>query len=76
VNATARQPADQHDPGRDLTTRAIGRRLRLVASQRAEEFLAEIPATLRRVRTLLLVCSIAVPIFLIGMIAVLWHLAS
>ena len=58
------------------TTAAIARRLRVVAGQRAEEFLAEVPATLRRVRTLLLVVSISVPVFLLGLIVVLWRLAS
>ena len=58
------------------TTPAIVRRLKVVASQRAEEFLAEVPATLRRLRTLLLVLSITVPVFLIALVAVLWHWAS
>ena len=66
-----------HQPyGGEPTTRAIARRLRVVAGQRAEEFLAEVPATLRRVRTLLLVLSIAVPAFSLGLIVVLWRLAS
>jgi len=56
--------------------RAIVHRLGTVASQRAEEFLAEVPATLRRVRTLLMVLTVCVPILVVGMIAVLWHLAS
>jgi hypothetical protein len=69
------EPAD-HLEADEPTTRGIARRLRVVASQRAEEFLAEIPATLRRLRTLLLVLSISVPVFLIAMVAVLWHWAS
>jgi hypothetical protein len=72
MNASPNQPAEAGE----LTTRAIARHLRVVASQRAEEFLAEIPATLRRVRTLLLVLSITVPVFLIALVAVLWHWAS
>ena len=62
--------------GSEPTTKAVARRLRIVAGQRAEEFLAEVPATLRRVRTLLLVVSISIPVFLLGLIVVLWRLAS
>ncbi len=41
-----------------------------------EELLGEVPAILRRVRTLLLVLMITVPVFLMGLIVVLWRLAS
>jgi hypothetical protein len=58
------------------TCRDIGRHLRLVAQQRAEEFLAEIPRPLRKLRTLRLVLSIAIPGFLFALIAALRHLAS
>jgi hypothetical protein len=59
-----------------LMTRAgFVQRLRVVVAHRAEEILAEVPATLRRLRTFLLVLSISVPLFLIGLVAVLWHLA-
>ena len=74
MNASSNQPAELE--AGEPTTRAIARRLRVVALQRAEEFLAEIPATLRRVRTLLLVLSITVPVFLIALVAVLWHWAT
>ena len=60
----------------ETSTKAIARRLRVVAGQRAEEFLSEVPATMRRLRTLVLVLSIAIPAFLLGLILVLWHLAS
>ena len=75
MRTSASQPANRVEVG-EPTTQAIARRLRVVASQRAEEFMAEIPGTLRRIRTLLLVVSISIPIFLIGLIAVLWHLAG
>jgi hypothetical protein len=78
VNTPAQQdPLAGHDlHGTETSTKAIARRLRVVAGQRAEEFLSEVPATMRRVRTLLLVLSIAIPAFLLGLIVVLWHLAS
>ncbi len=58
------------------TTRAVAHRLRGVAAARIEEALAELPTIARRVRTLLLVLSIAIPVFLIAVVAILWHLAS
>jgi hypothetical protein len=77
VNTPAQQETPAHEVnGPGTSTKAIARRLRVVAGQRAEEFLAEVPATMRRVRTLLLVLSIAIPAFLLGLIAVLWRLAS
>jgi hypothetical protein len=75
MRRSANQPTHRLEVG-EPTTQAIARRLRVVASQRAEEFMAEIPGTLRRIRTLLLVVSIILPIFLIGLIAVLWRLAG
>lgn len=53
----------------------VGQRLRLVAARRAEEILAEVAPTLRRFRTFLLVATIAMPLFLVGLLAVLWHMA-
>ncbi len=58
------------------TSIAILRRLKTVAAERLEETLAEVPATVRRVRTLLLVMSISIPVFLAAMVVVLWRLAS
>jgi hypothetical protein len=56
--------------------KVIVRRLGATAEKRAEELLGEVPAILRRVRTLLLVLMITVPAFLLGLIVVLWRLAS
>jgi hypothetical protein len=41
-----------------------------------ERILGEIPTAIRRVGTLLLVLSIALPIFLAAFIVVLWRLAG
>jgi hypothetical protein len=50
-------------------------RLGTAAEARGEELLAEIPATLRRLGTLMLVLAISVPAFLVGCLAVLaWWL--
>ena len=57
-------------------TRAVARRLRDIAAARAEEALAELPVIARRLRTLILVLSISIPIFLVALVAILWHLAS
>jgi len=41
-----------------------------------ERILAEIPTTLRRLSLLLLVLAITVPIFLAGLLVVLWQLTN
>jgi hypothetical protein len=46
-----------------------------VVAHGAEGVLTEVTATLKRLRTFLLVLSISVPVFLIGLVAVLWRLA-
>jgi hypothetical protein len=46
-------------------------RLREVAINKGEGILAEVPATLRRLRLLLLVLAVSVPIFLLGCLALL-----
>ncbi|MDP9270072.1 MAG: hypothetical protein M3P14_03735 [Chloroflexota bacterium] len=47
----------------------------MAAAHRQEEILGEIAPTLRRLRTLLLVATISVPLFLARLVAVFWHLA-
>ncbi|HYT81187.1 MAG TPA: hypothetical protein VEQ37_18415 [Actinomycetota bacterium] len=61
--------------GELTTTGAVVQRLRVVVAHRAEEILAEVPATLRHLRTFLLVLSISVPLFLVGLVAVFWRFA-
>ena len=57
------------------TTLTLSERLREAAATRGEQLLAELPATLRRVRLLLLVLSISVPTFLAAVVALLvWRL--
>ena len=53
----------------------LGQQLCVVAAQRAEEILAEVAPTLRRLRTFLLAMTITIPLFLAGLVVVLWHLA-
>jgi hypothetical protein len=48
-------------------------RLRLIVADRADEILAEVPQTLRRLQTLLLVLALSVPVFLAGAVAVVWR---
>jgi hypothetical protein len=63
--------------GEELTTTsALVARLRGMAAVRIEETLAEVPATIRRLRTLLLVMSVSVPVFLVAIVVVLWRLVS
>jgi hypothetical protein len=49
--------------------------LREVAITKGEELLAEVPSTLRRLRLLLVVLTVSVPVFLLGCLALLaWRL--
>ena len=53
----------------------VTERLREAAIARGEQLLAELPATMRRLRQLLLVLSISVPAFLLACLALLaWRL--
>ena len=53
----------------------LSERLREAAVVRGEQLLAELPATLRRLRLFLLVLSISVPVFLAAVVALLvWRL--
>jgi hypothetical protein len=57
------------------TTVTLSERLREAAAVRGDQLLAELPATLRRLRVFLLVLSIGVPTFLAGLLALLaWRL--
>jgi hypothetical protein len=56
----------------DLRTTA--RRLGMVASHHVEGLLAELPATVRRIRTFILIMTIAIPAFLAVAAVVLWRL--
>jgi hypothetical protein len=57
------------------TTLTLSERLREVAVIRGEQLLAELPATLRRLRLFLLVLSISVPAFLAALLILLaWRL--
>ena len=55
---------------------AIGQRLRIVAAQRAEETLAEVPRIARRLGTLLLVLAVSVPILVVAIVALVWHFVA
>jgi len=56
-------------------TLTVAERLREAAITHSEQFLAEVPATLRRLRLFLLVLTISVPAFLLACLALLaWRL--
>ncbi len=68
--------AESRAPEDTTSNHGILYHLRSVAARHAEELLAEVPATLRRLRTLILVVTIAVPLFLAALIFVIWRIAS
>ena len=45
-----------------------------IALHHGEKILAEVPNTLRRVALFMLVLSISIPVFLVGLLIVLWRL--
>ena len=58
-----------------MATITLSERLREAAVTRGEQILAELPATLHRLRLFLVVLSISVPLFLAGLFALLaWRL--
>lgn len=58
-----------------MATIILSERLREAAASRSEQILAELPATLRRLRLFLVVLSVSVPLFLAGLLAILaWRL--
>jgi hypothetical protein len=67
--------APRSSPEGEFSTRTIWNRIRAAAVEAAEDALRELPSTLRRLRTLLLVATITVPVFLSGLLVALWHLA-
>jgi hypothetical protein len=52
-----------------FSTLTLSERLRSAAAIRGEEFLAELPATLRRLRLFVLVLAISIPAFLAACLA-------
>ena len=64
-----------HAPDQGTRTLTLAQHLRMIVVRHSEEILGEVAPTLRRLRTLLLVASISIPVFMIGFVAVLWHLA-
>jgi hypothetical protein len=60
-----------YDPNVSLAHHA-----RTLALHHGEKILIEIPRTLRRFGQFMLVLSITIPAFLVGLLFVLWHLAK
>jgi hypothetical protein len=61
-------------PAPELGGKPLIQHLRVIAGNQAEELLAEVPSALRRIKTLLLVLAVSIPVFLAGILAVLWRL--
>ncbi len=60
---------------RDDQNVTFGHHARTIVIHHGEKILAEIPTTLRRFAMLMLVLSISIPVFLVGLLVVLWHLS-
>lgn len=55
---------------RPLTWPGLGAHLRQAAARHGEQVIAQIPATLRRVRLLLAVAAVAVPALVLGLLVI------
>ena len=62
-------------PEHPMTSATVAHYARTTIAHYGEQILAEIPTTLRRLRTLFLVLCISIPAFFAGLLVVLWHLA-
>ena len=62
-------------PEQPMTGAVFAQHARTVVAHHGERILAEIPTTLRRLGTFLLVLSISIPVFFAGLLVVLWHFA-
>ena len=65
----------QSSPDDEFSRGATWNRIRAAAAEAGEGALRELPSTMRRLRTLLLVLTITVPAFLAGVLVVLWQFA-
>jgi hypothetical protein len=63
-------------PGLPMTSAVFAHHARAVVARHGERILAEIPTTVRRLGRLFVVLSISIPVFFVGLLVVLWHLAS
>ena len=62
-------------PEQPMTGAMFAQHTRTVVAHHGERILAEVPTTLRRLGALFLVLSISLPVFFVGLLVVLWHLA-
>ncbi len=58
-----------------VTSATVAQHAPATITHDGEQILAEIPTTLRRLRTLLPVLCISIPAFFAGLLVVLWHRA-
>jgi hypothetical protein len=71
MNQTATTPVVVAPDDRGVT---FTHHARTMVLHHGEKILTEIPKTMRRVALLLLVLSISIPVFLVGLLVVLWRL--
>ena len=59
---------------RDDYAATLGRQARSIVVHHGEKILAEIPSTLRRLKTMMLVLTISIPVFLVALLVLVWRL--
>ena len=59
---------------RDDYAATFGRQARTIVIHHGEKILAEIPSTQRRLKTMMLVLTISIPVFLVALLVLVWRL--
>ena len=57
-----------------MSAPAFSQHARMVVAHHGERILAEVPKTLRRIGLFFLITAISIPVFMVGLLVVLWHL--
>jgi hypothetical protein len=63
-------------PAQPMSTATFAQHARTVVTYHGEAILAEVPRMLRRIGMLFFALSVAIPVFLVGLLVVLWRLAG
>ena len=73
-----RTPKPQVLPARPepMTTATFAQQARTLVTYHGEAILTEVPRMLRRIGMLFFALSVAIPVFLVGLLVVLWRLAG
>jgi hypothetical protein len=72
---TSSRPEVVPTPVAPMSNAAFAHQARTMVIHHGDRILSEVPKVIRRVGLFLMVATIAIPAFLVGLLVVLWHLA-